>query len=90
MDHDVRELCQGSKEEGFEHIAKLFEGVAEIEKIMSSAIMICLKTSRRVKYSSKKPKWYGSAETAATEFTPKKLPKFAMCALIPKRILKCT
>ena len=81
-------FAKEAREEGFEHIAKLFEGVAEIEN-QEQRYNDLLENIKTGKYSSKKPKWYGSRNCGNRVYA-KEAPKFAMCALIPKRILKRT
>lgn len=57
-------FAKEAKEEGFDHIAFLFEGVAAIEKSMKNATELCLRTLRKAK-SLKRPAYrFGNAEIA--------------------------
>ena len=77
-------FAKEAREEGIDHIANLFEGVAAIEKEHESATKLCARTSRKAKSSTVKARKPGSAATADTSTSARKLRKSARFAHIQR------
>ena len=61
-----KEMAQTAREEGFEKLAFLFEGVGKIEKEHEERYRALLKNLRRARCSRRTASSCGSAATAAT------------------------
>lgn len=57
-------FAKEAKEEGFTEIARLFEGVAKVEKSMRIDIESFLQTWKEIWYSPRTAMWFGSVPTA--------------------------
>ena len=78
-------FAKEAREEGFDHIAELFEGVAAIEKEHEERFW---RTWKRVWYSPKTATPSGNAATADTSTLEKKRRRYVRCARIRRHILK--
>lgn len=82
------EFAKVAREEGFENIAKQFEGVAKVEKNMKNVIVNLQKMLKRLKYLQKLELLFGFAVIVVTFILVKKLQKFVQYVSIHKLILK--
>ncbi len=69
-------MAEDADAEGFPEIARRFRAVAAIEKHHESATVVCSRTSKRESYSPVKATPYGSAATAVTSISARRLPRF--------------
>ena len=80
-------FAKEAREEGFDHIAKLFEMVGEIEKEHEARYRHCAKTSKRARYLTAKGSRLGSAATADTSTLERKHRRFVRSAHIQRHTL---
>lgn len=80
-------FAKEAREEGFDHIAKLFEMVGESRRSMRQDTWHCAKTSKRARYLTVKANKLGSAATADTSTLERKHRRFVRSAHIQRHTL---
>ena len=84
----MRPLQRKHREEGFDHIAKLFEMVGEIEKEHEARYLaLCKNIKKRARYLTVKANKLGSAATADTSTLERKHRRFVRSAHIQRHTL---